>query len=615
MDRFKNCGLVVLLIISSAAFGQRANIIMGSAAATRPTSGGGGDSNIQNITITVNPAQYQGTNVEITANANGATVTSWKWRIIYRYYNSSGVSDTLMRATSTSQNPSFSLDSLGFYDIQLTARNGTDKYFTYQFSKFVFQQPRFTEGEADIVINMSTGSQFLDYHLTDMSDKKIYLKGQTTNGYLEIRDMHARARHPARIQKANDNTQVTIQFSGGTGNPFKFSRYATGEGARYVIVNGFNLDGTPGIKVTAGAVSAVTVRVEGKLTDVAFYGIEVVSDPLNIDGAAIAVVPTVASDCRKDNWACNNIHVFGCKLLAGEEGVYINESNQSSGYVGNNGFNPPSGYGIVVARNTILGAGRDGIQVGSAGGRINNNFIYDIGQQHDSGGQESFIVLNSGWFGNVFENYGHNGEMGINQASGEYAYSPSTPDGRGAGQSTPQPTIVESNVFVSGTYGAGGTDETHFIYIQNNPNSGAGNWTLTFKNNIIDTDNKCAEMLLALGGYTSQTFTFANNICIKSGNAGDTQEFNVTGNGKASLQGGTKTVNNLVRERGSDLSDLYFASYASGDLEITSTSSAAYSGSPTTLTASSDFFGFPIPLPIGYFFGAYSNYNIRTITP
>jgi hypothetical protein len=122
-------------------------------------------------------------------------------------------------------------------------------------------------------------------------------------------------------------------------------------------------------------------------------------------------------------------------------------------------------------------------------------------------------------------------------------------------------------------------------------------------------------MLLALGGYTSQAFTFANNICIKSGDAGDTPEFNVTGNGKATLQGGTKTINNLVRERGSDLSDLYFNNYSAGDLSITSTSSAAYSGSPTTITASSDFFGFPIPLPIGYFFGAYSNYDKRIITP
>jgi hypothetical protein len=600
--------ILFALLFSVSAFGQ-IQVVAPVSSAGRSTSTPV-ISNIQDITITVQPNQYIGTNVTITANTNGATVTSWKWRILHRYFHTSGRADTLLATTSTSQNPTFAIDTIGFYDVQLIARNSLDKYFVYESRLFHVFAPRFTEGQADVVVNMSSGSQFLDYRGIDMSDKKIYLKGQNTNAYLEMVDLHGTAGHPVRIQKASDNARVTIQFSGGSAHPWYFSQYGSGQGARYIVVDGFNLDGTPGIKVTGPSGSTVTVRVEGKLTDVGFYGIEVSADPLTIDGAAIAVVPTVASDCRRDNWACNNIIFYRCLLAAGEEPIYDNESNQSSGYIGNNGFNPPSGIGHVISHNVITAAGRDGLQMGSAGGEIEDNIVDNFGQQHDPGGQESCIVLNSGFFGTVRRNKCSNGEMFLNIASGEYAYAPM------AGQSNPQPIIIEGNIYKSGTYGAGGTDESHAIYIQNNPLSGAGNWTLTFKNNVIDTDNKCAEMLLALGGYTSSNFTFANNIVIKSGNAGDTQEFNVTGNGKASLQSGTKTINNLVQNQGDDLSAYYFANYSTGDFNITSLLSTAYSGSPTTLSTSVDYYGYPLPVPVtGYFFGAQGNYNKRIIAP
>jgi hypothetical protein len=602
--------LLVLLVASIESFAQGPAVLsgIGGAASTKAQWPHG---NIEAVSITVNPAQYTDTNISITA-VPVVSVTSWRWRILRRTFNADNSEDTTMVATATTQNPTISaINTEGFYDIQLIARNSTDKYLVYETRIFRVFSPRFTEGQADVVINMSTGSHFMDYRGIDMSDKKIYLKGQTTNGYLEFVDLHATIGHPVRIQKSNDNTQVTIQFSGGSAHPLYFSQYGAGQGARYIVVNGFNLDGTPGIKVTAGAVSTVTVRVEGKLTDVAFYGIEVQSNPLTIDGAAIAVVPTVASDCRKDNWAVNNIHIWRCIGIAGEEFVYINESNQSTGYIGNNGFNPPSGIGIVVSRNTINGAGRDGIQIGSAGGVVEDNYVANFGQQHDSGGQESCLVANSGSFVKWRRNYCINGEMFANIASGEYAFSPL------AGHSAPQPTVFENNVYKSGTYGAGGTDETFAIYIQNNPNSGAGNWPVSFYNNIIDTDNKACEFLLALGGYSSHNFVFANNIVIKTGNAGDTPEMNFTGNGKASLQSGTKTINNLVRETGSDLSNLYFTDYATGNFQITSLFSAAYSGSPTNLGFNTfDITRFLAPLPSSvYFFGPYSLYNKRTVAP
>jgi hypothetical protein len=611
--------IFILLALSTSAFGQ-IQVIAPVSSAGRSTSTQV-ISNIQDITITVQPNQYLGTNVAITANTNGATVTSWKWRIIYRYFHADGSADTLVRATSTAQNPTFALDSVGFYDVQLTARNSLDKYFVYESRLFVHQQTRFTRAQADIIVNMSTGSNtYLDKRGVDMSDKKIWIEGQTTNGFFECIDCHGRARHPLRVQKASDNTQVTIQFSGGSAHPFYFSQYswdgsgnaiagqAAGQGARYVIIDGFNLDGTPGIKVTGPSGSTVTVRFEGKLTDIGVYGIEVSANPLTIDGAAIAIVPTVASDCKKDNWSCDNLHAYRCLIQAGEEPIYFFESSQRTDYTGNHGFNPPNGIGNVICRNVCTASGRDGIQ-SAAGTEIEDNIVSNFGQQHDGGGQESCIVLNSGFHGTVKRNKCQNGEMFLNIASGEYAYAPM------AGQSTPQPIIVEGNIYKSGTYGAGGTDETHAIYIQNNPNSGAGNWNLTFKNNTIDTDNKCAEMLLALGGYTSSNFTFANNIIISSGgNAGDTPEFNVTGNGKATLQSGTKTINDIFYT--SYNSGLYFRDYSNGDFNITSLLSTAYSGIPTTLSVSVDYYGYPLPVPVtGYFFGAQGNYNKRIIAP
>lgn len=605
--RFK---ILLLALLPLVAFGQL-RVISGVAgktvSAVTPPSG----DNITAVAITVNPAQYIGTNVSITATPTG-TVTSWKWRVLHRYFHTSGRVDTLLHETSTSQNPTFSIDSTGFYDIQLIARNSTDKYFVYETRKIHVFEPRFTEGQADLVINMSSGSQFHDFRSTgDHPDYKIYLKGQTTNGYLELVDLHGTAGNPVVIQKENNNTQVTIQFSGGSGKPFYFSRYGAGQGARHVVVNGFNLDGTPGIKVTAGASSTTTIRVEGKLTDVGFYGIEVVSDPVNIDGAAIAIVPTVASDCKSDNWSTDNLHVYHCTITAGEEGVYFGESSQSSGYIGNNGFNPPSGIGAVIARNTVLAAGRDGLQVGCIGGEGEDNIITDWGIQGDAGGHEACLVSNDGSFMAWRRNHCMNGDMFASIKSGEYPWAPM------AGQTTPQPTILEGNVFTSGTYSEVGFDEPFSIYGQNNPNSGVGNWTVSVTGNTIYSDNKCFEFLLALGGFASHNFTFANNLVIKTGTAGDSQALNFTGNGKATLQTGTKTENNIVRNTGSDLSDLYFDDYAAGDFSITNTSSAAYSGSPTNTGLNAfDYLGYPVPVPVlGYFFGAYSSYNLRTITP
>lgn len=578
--------------------------------------------NIQDVAINYNPAQYIGSNVSITGTptvTSGGSVTAWKWQFKHS-------SDTITNASSTSQNPSVSLSTEGFYDIYLTARNSTDKYTRRLQRAFYLFPARFNEGGPGVTtIDMSTGSKFIDCRGVDQKGKKYYIKGQTTNGYLEFAGCASSdPNDPVRIQKANDNTQVTIQFSGGSGKPLYFSQYShdgngnpiggqpTEQGARNIVFNGFNLDGTPGVKVTGISGATTTVRVEGKLTNVAFHGLEVVANPLTIDGAAIAIVPTVTAVCQKNNWSTDNIIVNRCKITAGEEGVYLGESSQSSGYIGNHGFNPPSGIGAVICWNTVLAAGRDGLQVGCIMGEGHDNYVSNWGQQDalsGEAGHQACLVSNDGSGMKWSRNYCINGEYFANIKSGEYPWAPM------AGQTTPQPTILEDNIYKSGTY-TSPNQEPFAIYMQNNPNSGAGNWTVTIRNNIIDTDKKGAEFLLALGGFNSNNFTLANNIFIKSGTAGDSQEMNVTGNGKATLQTGTKTVNNMVFNQGDNLSALQFTDRSSGNYEPTSTGSSVYSGSPTAITPPYDFFGFPLPLPGPvYFFGVHSLYNKRVIAP
>lgn len=569
------------------------------------------ESNITDIAITVRPDQYIGTNVSVTATPTG-TVTDWKWRVLHRYPHTGGRFDTLLHETSSLQNPSFSIDSTGFYDIKLTARNGTDKYEKTWTRIFRVFKPRVAQGSADVVVNVSSGSYYHDFGPDgDMSGKIIFMTGVGSNSQVEFRNLHADdPDNPVYIQKAADNTKVEFTFTGGSGKVWHFSQYAAGEGARNIVVNGFNLDGTPGIKVSAGASSTITIRVEGKLTDVGFYGVEVVSDPVNIDGAAIAIVPTVGSTCNISNHETNNLHMWHCTITAGEEAGYFGESLQDPDYIGNNGFMPPQGTGIVMSRNTILGAGRDGLQ-SSLIGEGEDNYISNYGQQNGQSGEaghQACLVSNDGSAMAWRRNYCINGEYFANIKSGLQPWASLS------GQTAPQETILEGNVYFAGTFP--GTDQEPFaIYIQNNPESGAATWPISIRNNTIYTDKKAIESLLALGGV-SETMVIANNIIIKTGNAGDYAEFNWTGNGNPSLIA-SETVNNQVYNVGDDLSGFYFTDYTTGDFSITNTGSAAYSGSPTNTSLNTfDYLGFPNPVPVsGYYFGAFSSYNLRTIAP
>lgn len=605
--------ILLLLLLSVTSFAQ----IQVIPSASRPRATTPVVSNIQEVDLTYSHAQYTDETITVAANPNGASVTSWLWQLIGPITKDS---NGTVVATSTAEDPAFAgVTTIGFYDIHLKAENSTDSYVRDIRRAIYIFKPKVAEGSADRVINLASGSYFEDFSGEDWSDKVIFIKGTNANAYIELLNLRGSVDHPVYIYKADDNTQVQYSFSGGAGRPFWLSGYQDfigGEqgGCRYVVINGYNADGTHGIKITGGATTNSVISGQGKFTDIMIAGVEVVHQ-LTVNGPAVTLVPTVGSSCNIDNWLEDNLVIYNLKITgAGEEGIYINESSQDPDYIGNNGFVPPMCTGSI-SWNVIDGSGRDAIQPGGFLGEVHDNIAYDWGQQKDAA-HESCICHNSGSAIVYSRNKCIGGKMLINMASGLINYD------KLGGETVPRSTIFIGNQFSSGTYDhTGGGTEPYAIVCQNNPESGAGTWNVAFFNNEFDTDLKLMQCTWALGGFFSNKFTMANNIIVKVGDAGDWDEVDFTGNGAGSPTG--TVVNNIVRERGSDLSDLFFADYDAFDYEITSFLSAAYLGTPTAFTSYSefstyfkDYYGYPLTVPVyGRNFGSYSGYGKRLVTP
>jgi hypothetical protein len=593
---------LLLILISLSSFAQDFSYVNRKAAVSR---------NITDIDVSFLNVYYTDETISITAHPN-QHISAWQWEV------RSSTTNTLI-ASSTEEDPEFdgSELGLGYFDLILNARNGIDYYPRVWRRAFRVFKPKVVEGSADLVINISSGSYFRNFTGEDWSDKTIFIKGTNANAYVELYNLQGTAGHPVYIHKADDNVKVEWTFSGGSGHVWWLSGYSNNQyGCRYITINGFNADGTPGIRVNGATNTTQTFYCNGKFTDIELAGVEVTSLPA-IDGAAVSLVPTVSSVCNIDNWRTNNIIIYRVDITdAGEEGIYVGESSQNTDYVGNNGFSPPQGVGFVVARCTVTGCGRDGIQPGGQLGAVHDNVVLNWGRQKEAS-HESCICHNPGSAVIYQGNKCVGGKMFMNILSGLYPYD------KMGGETAPRYTLVIGNEFSNGSYDhIGGGAEPFAIYSQNNPISGAGSWNVYFINNVFDTDLKLMEALWALGGFTSNDWTLVNNVIVKVGDAGDWDELNFTGNDQGSQTGAT--VNNIVRERGSDLSDLYFADYTGYDYTITSLSSAVYGGSPTDLDSTYpewatyfyDASWFPLDVPIdGFNFGSYSGYQKRTVTP
>lgn len=574
---------------------------------------GGGIQPIDNVNITCSNAQYTNRPISITSTTTG-TVIQWLWVIKNTL---SGV----VVGISLEKNPVFSITTEGYYDLYLYANNSTDYYTARYRRAFRVFKPKLTDVEilanGGSIVDLSTSDVlYYDYTGVDMSDKVIRIKNSSSNVLLQFHNLTGTPGHPVIIDKGDDNIKSSTTCRAGSSHCFWLSGTAS-TGCRYITVNGFNQDGTCGMRFSGNSTSGQVFFCDGKFTDIELCGIEF-THLTTIDAAAVAMQPTVGASNNIDIWYCDSLICYRLDITnAGEEGIYILESNQSPGYIGNNGFYPPSGRNGVIAWCNVINCGRDAYQWGCwLGYEVHNNYGTNWGIQADGGGQEAGFAHNSGSAGAVFEN---------TMIGGKYFYSVSSgliPWDKRAGETTPRPSMVINNVFSKGSYSQHGGVEPFCFYTQNAPASGSGVWNMYVISNVFDTDKKMLQATWAAGGFHGTDWKFVNNIIIKNGSAaGAWPELEFTGNDVSSTTG--TVVNNLVREMGSDLSSLRFTDYANYNYKPTSTTSIAYSGSPTNIDSYTqyanyiyDIENFPSKLPsVGYYFGPYSLYGKRLVTP
>lgn len=593
----------LLLLLTVSSFAQDFNYGNPNAVVSR---------SIENIDVSYKQVQYTDENIVINATVDHP-VSHWTWEI-------KRTVDRQTVYTGTGEDPTpFLITKPGYYDIKLTASNSQDQYDRYIRRAFRVFKPKVGEGGADLVIDVSTSDIiFEDFTGEDWSDKVIFLKGTNSNCLVQFHNLRGSSGHPVIIEKADDNVKVEWSSRVGSGHTLWFSSNNSTDGCRYVVVNGFNADGTPGIKVNGKVGTTQLVYADGKYTNIELAGMEF-TDITTVDAACVAFIPTVSSSNNINNWYTDSLFFYRIDITnAGEEGFYIGYNNQNAHP---SGFTPPNGRGGFIAWCSVNGAGRDAYQFGGwLHFELHNCTANDWGLQLERG-HRSAISHNAGSAGVVYQNYFYNGEMFYNLQSGPYPY-----DVR-AGETVAEPTAVIGNVFANGTYSQmpNPVDREPFtMYGQNffpGPNPGAA-WNFYVMANTIDSDKKVMETNFANSSWIGTDWAFVNNVLIKLGNAGDYPELNFVGDAAGSVTG--TTVNDIVRERGSDLSNLYFTDYAAHDFSISSLSSVVYSGAPEDLQANysewSDFFydhlGFPLDVPgFGYTFGAFCGYNKRLLTP
>jgi hypothetical protein len=587
----------LLLIPASLSFAQDFNYINPNATRGR---------NIQNIDVSFSNIQYTDAPVSISAMPDNPAF-GWDWEVRRTLDNS-------VAATSTDQNPSFTGLGVGYYDVVLQARNSVDYYPTSWRRAFRVMPPKVDEGDADLVVDMSS-SDVLFYNMTgqDWSDKVIYLKGSNSSAILQFHNLRGTPGHPVIIQKSNDNTTVEWTCRPLSPHALWFSSNNSTDGCRYIVVNGFNNNGTPGIKVNGNASSTQVVFTDGKFTNIELIGMTV-EHVTTADAAAISFIPTVGASNNITNWYIDSLIMYRVDVVnGGEEGFYVGYNNQSP----QSGNVPPQGRGMVIGRCSVDNCGRDAAQPGGMlDFEIHDNYFQGWGKQKEAS-HESAISQNAGSAGVISGNYAVNGKMFYNLQSGPYPYDVQ------ALETQAHPTLMEGNIFACGTYDhVGGGDEAFAMYGQNHFTAGPGAWNFYAINNIFDTDLKLMEVNWANSSWLGTDWAFVNNVIIKTGNAGDWPELNFVGDAAGSVTG--TTVNDLVRERGSDLSDCFFTDYDAHDYTITSFSSVIYQGSPTDLAANysewaqwlSDHLWFPLLVPgYGYVFGPYTGYQKRRVTP
>jgi hypothetical protein len=458
------------------------------------------------------------TNFSPLENVNSASST-FDWSILD--------SSLVEQATGSVKQPTFNLDTLGFYDIDLTVdrTNSLKRYYP----RLIKVRPDpFTEGEADVVFDLSavqagtfsnplgdasvTGNgttNFLyDFDDVERAGLKIYVKG-SYSGRINFTGLRGTEANPVRIQCP---TSGRATFTATNGSQPYCWQFTTGN--QYIEIDGSaSSDNKYGFLLQgyiAGATGGQMLFFSGSAQrGFHIHGVECdgrKNDPgslLTGAGAAIQFQPpTPTSGQHAGNWSWGAIIVHDCYVHENEgEAMYFNYF--SDGLQG--GFRPDRMAALYVFDNIIHDCGRDGIQWASTDYfEIFRNDVRRTGQFDNTDGSHiSAFSLNDGNLtGYVYQNY-----------------------------------VEDADAFLSGQNGATGTNANYYIFSnygkQRDPILyGSGNQFLylavdsaacdyhVFNNTFV-----CSAVVVApvaiqhnnVGTFECLNFTFAGNVILTSG--------------------------------------------------------------------------------------------------
>jgi hypothetical protein len=580
--------LLFLLLLPALAFGQ-SPITKKHIHHLLATQGGGAPSTaITSVTYAIDTIHYTNEAIVLAATPNVSTTNS-SWRII----DESGVLQGLEFGNSVSIT---TVTTPGFYTIVYEALTATDRIIQ-TWDDMVVDLPRFTEGEADLVINMASSNYYNDFAGADNSGMKIYVKG-TGTGYLAALNLRGSAGWDNYVRIQVDNASGVNQTGVSASDVISLT------GGRYIRVNGYKSDKSKGWTSTAPTGAYFGFRIENTVgfTDIMVMGMNIIRTGATNDRAALSWIPPVNVTYNASNWVATNLTIYNCYIKgAGAEGIYLlytNDLPQST-------YTPPKARNVRIVWNKILNSGNDAIQYSSCINLLcHDNWIDTWGLQGSSG-HEAAISHNEGNSGRVYNNYAINGKMFMSAKSGLYPYDIE------AGGSTPLPLYVYNNVGIEGTPpGVGGTEPV-FNYIQANNTASTATWPVHWVHNSMKANKLGITFAFnSAGGYRIPNLSLFNNAFSQTGGA---NEYAYSGAGTYPT---TPVINNVVRTYASD-TDLLFTSAT--NLKPTSTSSPLFTGATTTSTYISGFTlndkdGYPL-LGNSYVHGAYNLYNQQTISP
>lgn len=583
----------LLLLLPSLVFGQ----IDKKKAFLYAQAYASGNATINDVTYTFKNIQRTNEGIELSAVPVSGTITNAVWEVRKQSDNS---------LVALAHNPVATIYAdipIGFYKLKFTGRTATDQVVRTWERAFWMELPKFTEAEADVVVDLAS-NYYQNFAGADNSGLKIYVKNTGAGaGYFDVTGLKGTSSNYVRVQKAIGNTTIVQNGQSGVAHPF----FLEGEN-EYIRFDGFNDDGTNGWTVNGYSTGvSQPMAINDVFRGIHIMGIDVTHNN-SIDAASWSFIPTTSASYNATNWVCADMVLYRCSSTdAGEEGVYMGYNSDAT--IG--GYRPPKFRNAVIARNTIVDSGRDGIQPGGAVNlQVHDNVIDGAGKQNDAS-HESGISSNSGNYGIYFGNKIRNVKMFFNIQSGYAPYDIQ------AGQTTPQTLWVVANDCANGTY-SGGSSEPYNIYIQNQSGGAStSNWPVRFIGNSFKGDKPLAQAYFFSGSYTWTDFYMVNNVSVANTTGGDYYDIDFTGTG--TMPTGS-TVNNL-QETDATAGDFMFTDYAGNDLTIASLSSPVYGGSPSDLASlfpsitANDFLGYPMLAGASYTFGAYSGYQKKTITP